>query len=438
MRKPVSDQVVVITGASSGIGRATALAFAARGARVVCAARTTQALDSLVEQITAAGGTAVAVPTDVADPEAVTALAKAAEQRFGRIDTWVNNAAVGIWGRVEDISGPEFERVMRVNFLGQLYGIKAALPALRRAGGGTVIGVVSAEGVRSVPLQAPYTASKFAVRALHDSLRSELAQEGAPITVTTILPASINTPFFEHARSKLGSMAKPPPPVYAPELVADTIVYAAEHPRREISVGGAAAAFGLAQRLAPALTDAVLGVRRLGRGTQQTPRPDTRTDNVDTPAGDPGRLHGAHPGLVLKHSPYTTWLGRRRRPGELLLPPSLAADRPTPRRLVTAAVARTAWAGTLLLAARTVLRPPAPRGAPTAARILAARHLLQAATTAARPTPAITATGLLIDTLHATTDLAAATLAPSWRRIALIDATATAALAALTRHLHRR
>ncbi|MEU8821078.1 SDR family oxidoreductase [Actinoplanes sp. NPDC048796] len=319
MPVPVPDQVVVITGASSGIGRATALAFAARGARVVCAARTTTALDSLAEQITAAGGTALAVPTDVADPDAVTALAEAAEQRFGRIDTWINNAAVGIWGRVEDISSAEFERVMRVNFLGQLHGIQAALPALRRAGGGTLIGVVSAEGVRSVPLQAPYTASKFAVRALHDSLRSELAQEGAPIAVTTILPASIDTPFFEHARSRLGTMVKPPPPVYTPELVAETILYAAAHPRREIPVGGAAAAFGLAQRFTPAVTDALLGVRRLGLGSQRTRRPDNDIDNVDGPIGEPGRVHGAHPGLVLRHSPFTTLIGRRRRPGEWLL-----------------------------------------------------------------------------------------------------------------------
>ncbi|GAA0492607.1 short-chain dehydrogenase [Paractinoplanes deccanensis] len=315
----MSEQVVVITGASSGIGRATALAFAARGARVVCAARTERALDSLAEQINGAGGTAVAVPTDVADPVAVAALAEAAEQRFGRVDTWVNNAAVGVWGRVEEISAAEFERVMRVNFLGHVHGIHAALPALRRAGGGALIGVVSAEGVRSIPLQAPYTASKFAVRALHDSLRGELVQEGTPIAVTTILPASIDTPFFEHARSKLGVMVKPPPPVYAPELVADTIVHAAEHPRREITVGAAAAAFGLAQRLAPALTDALLAVRRLGSGTQRTDRPANRADNVDEPLAEPGRIHGTHPGTVLKRSPFTTLIARRRRPGELLL-----------------------------------------------------------------------------------------------------------------------
>ncbi|HET6529767.1 MAG TPA: SDR family oxidoreductase, partial [Actinoplanes sp.] len=249
--RPVSEQVVVIAGASSGIGRATAAAFAAEGARVVCAARNSEALDSLVVEIGGAGGSAYAVPTDITDPAAVRALADAAEQRHGRIDTWVNVAAVGIWGRIEDITDAEFDRVMRVNFLGHVHGVHAAVPALRRAGGGSIIGVSSVEGVRAVPLQAPYAASKFALCGFYDCLRMELAQEGAPIAVTTILPASINTPFFEHARSKLGAMPKPPPPVYAPELVADTIVHAATHPRRQLPVGGAATAFILTQRLVP-------------------------------------------------------------------------------------------------------------------------------------------------------------------------------------------
>ncbi|GAA3348376.1 hypothetical protein GCM10020358_66650 [Amorphoplanes nipponensis] len=197
-----------------------------------------------------------------------------------------------------------------------MHGVHAALPALRRAGGGTVIGVSSAEGVRAVPLQAPYAASKFAVRALYDCLRAELAQDGEPITVTTILPASVDTPFFEHARSKLGVMVKPPPPVYAPEVVADSIVFAARHPRREIPVGGAAAALMLGQRLAPGLTEAVLALRRFGVSSQRTDRPDTGADNLDEPRAG-GRVHGSFPGTVLRHSPFTRLLGRRPRPGDL-------------------------------------------------------------------------------------------------------------------------
>jgi NAD(P)-dependent dehydrogenase (short-subunit alcohol dehydrogenase family) len=318
MPKPVSEQVVVIAGASTGIGRATALAFAGAGARVVCAARGVQALGTLVEQIREQGGSAVAVPTDVADPAAVRALAQTAEQQYGRIDTWVNNAAVSVWGRVEDITDAEFDRVMRVNFLGQVHGVHAALPALRRAGGGVVIGVASVEGVRAVPLHGPYTASKFALRAFYDCLRMELAQEGAPIAVTTILPASIDTPFFEHARSKIGTMVKPPPPVYAPEIVAASIVYAARHPRREIPVGGAAAGFFLGQRLSPALTDALMSIRRIGVCAQRTDRPDNGADNVDAPIDGPGQVHGSCPGRVLRHSVFTRLIGRRHRPGELV------------------------------------------------------------------------------------------------------------------------
>jgi NAD(P)-dependent dehydrogenase (short-subunit alcohol dehydrogenase family) len=319
MPKPVSEQIVVITGASTGIGRATALAFAARGAQLVCAARSVQALDTLVEQIRQRGGTAVAVPTDVVDAVAVRSLAEFAERRFGRIDTWVNGAAVGIWGRVEDITDGEFDRVMRVNFLGHVHGVHAALPALRRAGGGQIIGISSVEGVRAVPLHGPYTASKFALRGFYDCLRMELAQEGVPIGVTTILPASIDTPFFEHARSKLGAMVKPPPPVYAPEVVAASIVYAAAHPRREIAVGGAAVAFLLGQRLSPALTDAVLSIRRLGIGMQRTDRPDNGVDNVDRPLDGPGQVRGSYPGRVLRHSMFTRLIGRRPRPGELAM-----------------------------------------------------------------------------------------------------------------------
>jgi hypothetical protein len=174
------------------------------------------------------------------------------------------------------------------------------------------------EGVRAVPLHGPYTASKFALRAFYDSLRVELAQEGAPIAVTTILPASIDTPFFEHARSKLGAMVKPPPPVYAPEVVAASIVHAAEHPRREIPVGGSAVAFYLGQRLSPALTDALLSIPRLGIGTQRTDRPDNGVDNVDGPVDGPGQVHGSHPGRVLRHSLFTRLVGRRPRPGDLL------------------------------------------------------------------------------------------------------------------------
>ena len=318
MSRPVADQVVVITGASSGIGRATSLEFARQGARVVCAARTVPALETLVEEIASGGGQAIAVPTDVADPQAVKALAERAESHFGRIDTWVNNAAVAVWGRVEDITNDEFDRVMRVNFLGQVYGARACLAPLRRAGGGVIIGVSSLEGVRAVPMHAPYTASKWALRGFYDCLRMELMEAGDPIAVTTILPGPIATPFFEHARSKVGAMPKPPPPTYAPEVVARAIVNASLNPTREVPVGGAAIGFFIGQRLSPALADAVMSLRRVAVDAQRADRPDNGTDNVDSVAPESGRVRGAFANRVLEHSAFTTLVGQRRRPTEFL------------------------------------------------------------------------------------------------------------------------
>jgi NAD(P)-dependent dehydrogenase (short-subunit alcohol dehydrogenase family) len=230
----------------------------------------------------------------------------------------VNNAAVSIWGRIEDISDEEFDRVMRVNFLGHVHGVHAALPALRRAGGGVIIGVASLEGVRAVPLHGPYTASKFALRGFYDVLRMELMESKDPVAVTTILPGPIATPFFEHARSKVGAMPKPPPPTYAPEVVARAITKAAVKPTREVPVGGAAIGFYAGQRLSPALSDAIMSLRRFALNAQRADRRDNGTDNVDSPVQEPGRVRGSYAGPVLEHSAFTALLGQRRRPTEVL------------------------------------------------------------------------------------------------------------------------
>jgi NAD(P)-dependent dehydrogenase (short-subunit alcohol dehydrogenase family) len=316
--RPVADQVVVVLGASSGIGRATALEFVRQGARrIVVASRSEAALGTLVDELVAAGADAVAVPTDITDEVAVNALARAAEDRFGRIDTWVTVPAVSVYGTVRDISVDEFRRVLEVNFLGHVAAAKAAVPALERAGAGVLIGVASVESYRSMPLHAPYSASKFALRALYDALRMELADGHSPVAVTSILPASIGTPFFEHSRSKTGAMPKPPPPVYAPELVAQAIVRASEHPRREVPVGDAALGFLAGQRLSPALTDAVLSVA--GTRMQQSDRPDDGTDILDTPTPGPGSVRGAFADRLVSSSPITRAAGALVRPGELLL-----------------------------------------------------------------------------------------------------------------------
>jgi NAD(P)-dependent dehydrogenase (short-subunit alcohol dehydrogenase family) len=319
MPKSLHEQSVVIVGASSGIGRATALAFAEEGARVAVAARSVDDLHSLVHDIEAREGKAVAVPTDVTQPQQLRDLASRAVAAHGGIDTWVNAAAIAVYGRVEEISVEEYNEVLQVNLMGQVYGTLAALPHLRSGGGGVIIGIGSAESYRAVPVHAPYTMSKFAVRAFYDTLRMELAEEGAPIAVTTILPVGIDTPFFEHARAHQDRMPKPPPPVYAPEVVAAAIVRAAVKPTREVPVGGAAMGFLMGQRFTPALTDALMAAGGVLTKLQTSSHPDNNLDNVEAPMKGTGRTHGRYSGRVLQHSVFTRFIGQRPRPGDLAL-----------------------------------------------------------------------------------------------------------------------
>jgi NAD(P)-dependent dehydrogenase (short-subunit alcohol dehydrogenase family) len=256
--KPLNQQIVVVMGASSGIGRATALAFAERGATVVCSARDEGGLATLVEQIRAGGGKALALVADVADPEQMAGVAAFTAQELGRIDTWVHVAAVSVYARFEDTKPAEFARVIEVNLLGQVHGALAALPHLRRAGRGALICVSSVEGKISLPFQSAYAASKHGMIGFLDALRIELDREGIPISVTNIMPSGINTPLFEKALTRLGVEPRPPPPVYAPELVSRAILHAACTPTRDLVVGGVGWALLLAQRLSPSLVDAVL------------------------------------------------------------------------------------------------------------------------------------------------------------------------------------
>jgi NAD(P)-dependent dehydrogenase (short-subunit alcohol dehydrogenase family) len=302
--RPLAEQTMVITGASSGIGLVTARQAARGGARVVLAARNQGDLDAAVEQLRRDGGRAIAVATDVADAAQVEALAERAVAEFGAIDTWVNNAAVSIYGRIMDVPVEDFRRQMDVNYWGQVYGSRAAVTRMRTRGG-ALINVASALSDRAIPLQGNYCAAKHAIKAFTDALRMELEEQGVPISVTLVKPASVDTPFFDKARTYLNVEPQPVPPVYAPEVVSEVILEAAQRPIRELIAGGSGAKLSAA-RFAPRLAD-----RYMERSTfegQQTDIPFTgRPDNLYHPVADDGGERGRNwQGHTRESSAYTS------------------------------------------------------------------------------------------------------------------------------------
>jgi NAD(P)-dependent dehydrogenase (short-subunit alcohol dehydrogenase family) len=310
--KPVRQQIVVILGASSGIGRATAVMLARRGAKVVVAARSKPGLDSLVEEINTAGGSAIGVVCDVSDFAAVQRVAAQAVNTFGRIDTWVNAAAVSVYARFEDTSPAEFKRLMEVNYLGQVHGALAALPHLRASGRGALIAISSVESIVSLPLHSSYAATKHAVEGVMDAFRRELMAEKAPISVTSIKPATINTPFFNNALNKMTVKPQGPPPFYRPQLVAECVVYAAAHPVRDLFVGGAGRSMVLGQKFMPRRTDATLA--RVGIRSAQTrePAPLGAQGAVWAPRTQDSRIDGDFASRARRVSSYT-WFQRHPR-----------------------------------------------------------------------------------------------------------------------------
>jgi len=306
--KPINQQVVAVVGASSGIGRETALRFAARGAKVVVSARSKSGLDSLVDEIQRAGGEAVAIVADVADFQQVKAIADLTIEQYGRLDTWVHAAATGVLAQFDQTTPEEFKRVIDVNLMGQVYGAMVALPHLKREGRGALIHISSMEGVRSLPLQSSYCASKHGVEGFIESLRVELAHEKMPISVTSIKPAVINTPYYNKVRTKLGVKPTGIPPYYEAGLVADAILYVAEHPTRDFIVGDVGKILDVLQRLSPQLVDALLLL--VGFPGQRTPEPKSEAapDNVFEPIEGYNRVEGDFGHLVIPS--ITDWLDK--------------------------------------------------------------------------------------------------------------------------------
>jgi NAD(P)-dependent dehydrogenase (short-subunit alcohol dehydrogenase family) len=306
--KPVGEQVVVVMGASSGIGRETALRLAKRGAEVVVAARSEAGLRTLEDEIRELGGEAKAVVADVCEFEQVEAVAQSAVEEYGRLDTWVHLAAAGLFAPFDQTQPEEFKRVVDVDLMGQVYGAMAALPRIKREGRGALVHISSVVGKRSAPLQSAYSASKHGVDGFLESLRVELLQEGwNSIGVTNVMPAAINTPFFTKARTKLGVKPKGFPPIYQPGVVADAILYSAEKAPREIVAGGAGKGMLLTQRLSPRLMDAIMVRGGFGSQMSDEPKSTADPDGLFAPMEGQDRAEGEFGEQAVPRS-HLTWL----------------------------------------------------------------------------------------------------------------------------------
>ena len=284
--------VVVVTGASAGVGRATAVAFAQSGYNVGLIARGRDGLDGARQDVESAGGHALVLPADVADPDEVFRAADRIAGEWGNIDVWVNDAMATIFSPVHEITPEEFRRVTEVTYLGQVYGTMAALKHMRRRNAGTIVQVGSALSYRAIPLQSAYCGAKFAIRGFTDALRSELKHDSSGIRLTMVQLPAVNTPQFDWARNRLPKCLQPVPPIYQPEAIAREIVRAARDAPRELWIGRPALKAIIGTMLLPRLGDRILASEGYsGQMTTEPSRPD-RPDNLFQPvAGDPG-AHG--------------------------------------------------------------------------------------------------------------------------------------------------
>ena len=285
-------RVVAITGASSGIGRSAAEHFAKKGWRVGLIARSEPNLDAVRKAVVTSGGTASVAVADVSDSGQLMAAADRIESELGPIDVWVNNAGVSVYGKFLDITEDEFHRVTHVNYLGTVNGTRIALGRMVPRDHGTIIQVLSAISYRAVPLQSPYSGSKYALRGFTEAVRSELEEAGSAVHLTMVHPPAVNTPFYNHATSHMPKPVRPPPPVYQPEIIADAIYLAATTRRREVKVTASTVAFAIGNKFAPGLLDVLGG--KFGVVAQQTDQDGAvaeRDPNLNQ-AGQKGGTHG--------------------------------------------------------------------------------------------------------------------------------------------------
>ncbi len=299
------NRVVVVTGASAGVGRAAARAFADNGDDVAVVARGTEGLEAAAAEVREAGRRSVAIPLDVSDAEAVEDAAERIEQELGPIDVWVNNAMVTIFSPFHEITPEEYRRATDVTYLGTVWGTMSALRRMRPRNSGTIIQVGSALAYRGIPLQSPYCGAKHAIQGLNDSLRSELLNEGSRVHVTMVQMPALNTPQFDWCRTRMDRESQPVPPIFQPEVAAEAIVWASEHRRREMYVGLPTVVAIIGNKISGLAADYYLAKNGVDSQLTDEPIPPGRRDNLFEPL--PGD-HGAHGRFDTRAKPYSRQL----------------------------------------------------------------------------------------------------------------------------------
>lgn len=302
--------VVVITGASAGVGRATTRAFARRGARLGLVARDRDRLERTRREVERLGGQAEIFATDVTDAEGLERVADAVEERFGPIDIWINNAMTSVFGELAVLGPEEFRRVTDVVYHGTVYGTMTALRRMLPRDHGTIVLVGSALAYRGIPLQSAYCGAKHAIHGMFESLRAELRHRHSRVHVTMVQLPAMNTPQFRWVRNKTDQRVQPVPPIYQPEIGADAVVHAATHSRREVYVGGSSIFAIIGNKIAPAVAERYLGAK--GYASQHTPETDPpREDNLWEPVPGPFAAHGPFDARAHRRSP-AWWASKHR------------------------------------------------------------------------------------------------------------------------------